>query len=48
MKDLTPEADRGDLGSREELTKIRNYVLEINRDIQVLEQKGMSPVHTDY
>ncbi len=48
MKDLTPEADRGDLGSREELTKIRNYVLEINRDIQVLEQKGRSPVHTDY
>lgn len=46
IKDLS-SSTTGDLATKDELKKYQDYLLTLKREIQALEQKGMSPVHTN-
>ncbi|MDO9184008.1 MAG: DUF2799 domain-containing protein [Bacteriovorax sp.] len=46
IKDLNPQAAQ-DLSKKEELIKIKDYLLALKREIQGLEQKGRSLIHTN-
>ncbi|MGZ3787163.1 MAG: DUF2799 domain-containing protein [Bacteriovorax sp.] len=46
IKDLSSNSGHT-LANKEELNKLNEYARGLERDIQALEQRGMSPVHTD-
>lgn len=46
IKEITPNTEK-DLSAREELLKIQDYLRGLKREIQSLEQQGMSLVHTN-
>ena len=46
IKELNSNTDR-DNSTKDELNKLEEYLRLLNREIQSLEQNGMSPVHKD-